>query len=119
MKRDAAPKTAGDSSGGFNNMPGTDRRKRGRNSYVYGQLVADYDGQSMPLKSDFYSVTFLNLSRMGAAFLSPRKPSTDQLVIVLGKSQVYVIAQVVRTFYRTDIGDPVFEVGCEFVRRLS
>lgn len=99
-------------------MAKVEKRRRDRSGYVYKQLVADYDGQRFPQERDFYRATFMNLSRTGAAFLSARKPATDKVVIVLGMSQIYVVARIVRMFYRTDLWDPCFEIGCEFVRKL-
>ena len=101
-----------------NNMPIIEKRKEERRPYVCEQLVADYDGRTLPDMEDFYLVTFRNISETGAAFLSPRKPARDKIVIVLGKGEIHVTARVVRAFYRTDLPEMPYEVGCEFERRL-
>ena len=99
-------------------MSTIEKRREERRPYVCQQLVADYDGKTMPAKEDFYLVTFRDISATGAAFLSPRKPARDKVVIVLGKGEIHVTARVVRAFYRTDLPEMPYEVGCEFERRL-
>ena len=99
-------------------MSFTEKRRHPRRQYRFEQLVADYDGSQQPNQGDFYPVTFLNISRGGAAFLSTRKPTTQSLVLLLGKASTYVLAKVVRVFYRTDVSATPFEVACKFVRRL-
>ena len=100
-------------------MPGIEKRKGERRPYVCQQLVADYDGKTLPEKKDFYLVTFRDISETGAAFLSARKPARDKVVIVLGKGEIHVTARVVRAFYRTDLPEMPYEIGCEFERRLN
>src|SRR5207244_4319675 len=48
-------------------MSGFGSRKSARRAYVCRQLVADYDGTNLPARSDFYWVTFQNISETGAA----------------------------------------------------
>ena len=96
--------------------PGT--RKSDRRQYIHRELVADFDCQSVPDLSDFYWVTFLNLSDTGAAFLSSHKPETDKVVIVLGGGPS-VVARVVRTSCLSESPEALFEVGCEFEQRLG
>jgi hypothetical protein len=95
-----------------------EKRKRKRSGYIHGQLVADYDGERLPQSDDFYSVKFMNISPTGAAFLCKDKPATDRLVMVLGKGDIYVVARIVRTYFRMDFWEPMYEIGCEFESRL-
>lgn len=95
----------------------SEKRKKVRHKYPFEQLVADYDGRTIPDPNDFYPVTFLNLSVAGASFVSSRKPETDRLVIALGKAQILVVAHVVRKFFRFDLRNQPFEIACEFERR--
>jgi len=94
------------------------RRRSQRIPYYRRELVADFDSQSVPDLSDFHWVTFQNISDTGAAFLSGRKPATDKLIIVLGNGPS-IIARVVRVVCRAESPEVVFEIGCEFERRLS
>lgn len=94
------------------------RRRSPRSPYYRRELVADFDSTSVPDLSDFYWVTFQNISDTGAAFLSSRKPATDKLVIVLGNGPT-IIARVVRAICRAESPEVIFEIGCEFERRLS
>lgn len=105
-------------------MSRREKRKFARKDFFFHQLVADYYESEVPLRAEFYRVTFLNISSVGAAFLSPRKPATDRVVLVLGRSQIYVLARVVRTFFLTDLSDTAcndmrYEVGCKFLQRLK
>lgn len=93
------------------------RRRLPRRPYFRRELVADFDSESVPELSDFYWVTFQNISDTGAAFLSSRKPETDKLVIVLGGGPS-VVARVVWTRCRSESPETIYEVGCEFERRL-
>lgn len=99
-------------------MPPDTRRRSPRIPYFRRELVADFDSESIPDMRDFYWVTFQNISDSGAAFLSSRKPATDKLVIVLGNGPS-IIARVVRTICRAESPEFVYEVACEFERRLG
>jgi hypothetical protein len=99
-------------------MSPSSRRRSQRTPYYRRELVADFDSKSIPDLSDFHWVTFQNISDTGAAFLSSRKPATDKLVIVLSNGPS-IIARVVRAVCRAESPELVFEIGCEFERRLS
>ena len=96
----------------------SETRKTPRRQYLHRELVADFDSQSVPELSDFYWVTFLNISDKGAAFLSSHKPETDRVVIVFGGGPS-VVAHIVRTSCLAESPEAVFEVGCKFERRLG
>lgn len=93
-------------------------RKSSRRQYLHRELVADFDSQSVPELRDFYWVTFLNISDTDAAFLSSHKPETDKIVIVLGSGPT-VVARVVRTSCLAESPEAIYEIGCEFERRLG
>jgi hypothetical protein len=95
-----------------------DRRNYDRFAYVCRQLVADYDGVNFPPRSEFYKVNLQNIASTGIAFLSPKKPKTDHILVLLGREPICFVARVVRTFYRADSSD-LFEVGCEFTLRVA
>ena len=99
-------------------MPLVERRRSARQKCFNRELIADYDGAASPARSDFYWVTFQNISAKGVAFLSSRRPAKDKLVVVLGKGPICV-ARVVRTRCKAESPEAVFEVGCEFERRLG
>ena len=94
------------------------KRKSAR--WVYGgrQLVADYDGENLPVSTDFHWVTVQDISTGGASFISSRKPAKKHLVVVLGQGPV-CIARVTRAHCRTRVPEPIYEVGCEFLRKLA
>jgi hypothetical protein len=99
-------------------MATVESRKSPRRQYIHRELVADFDSQTVPELSDFYWVTFLNISDTGAAFLSSHKPETEKVIIVLG-SGPSVVARIVRTSCLAESPEAIYEVGCEFERRLS
>ena len=96
------------------------KRKYVRRGYVYRQLIADYDGYRVPKSKDFYWVTTQNISSGGLAFVSRRKPQTDYVIVSFGAGRgACFISRVAWAFCRTDLPGRPFEVGCEFVARLS
>jgi len=95
-----------------------ERRSNSRFSYVCRQLIADYDGERFPLRNEFYKVNFQNISAKGLAFLSPTRPKTDYVLVLLGSDPICFVARVVRTFFRTD-RTKMFEVGCELTFRIA
>ena len=99
-------------------MPLVEKRRSPRQTCFNRELIADYDGAESPARSDFYWVTFQNISSNGVAFLSSRRPAKDKLVVVLGNGPICV-ARVVRTRCKAESPEALFEVGCEFERRLS
>jgi hypothetical protein len=96
------------------------KRKYVRRNYVDRQLIADYDGFRLPKSKDFYWVATQNVSSGGIAYVSRRKPRTHYLIVRLGTGPVACfISRVAWAFCRTDLPGKPFEVGCEFVARLS
>ena len=100
-------------------MSELERRKSARQSFVGWQLVADYDGLTLPIDSDFYRVQVQNISTGGMAYLSSRKPMKKYLLVTLNSGVASLIGRVVWTFWRADLKEWPFEVGCEFVLRLN
>jgi hypothetical protein len=96
------------------------KRKYVRRGYVDRQLIADYDGCKLPKSKDFYWVATQNISSGGIAFVSRRKPRTELVIVSFGAGRLgCFIGRVAWAFCRTDLPEKPFEVGCEFVARLS
>src|SRR5687768_16783570 len=95
------------------------KRKSVRRGYVHRQLIADYDGCRVPIRSAFYWVTTKDICPEGIAFMSPRKPRTEFLVVSLNPGGACLIARVAWAFCRTDLPGKPYEFGCEFVARLA
>jgi len=98
-------------------MPTLENRRFPSRPYFRRELVADFDSLSVPELGDFYWVTFLNICDTGAAFLTSHKPETDKVIIVLGNGPS-VVAKIVRTSCRSESPEVIYEVACEFERRL-
>jgi hypothetical protein len=96
-----------------------EQRKRARRDYAYRQQVADFDGCRIPGSRDFYWVTTLNISTDGVAFLSPRQPRTEFLVVSLNPGCVCVFSRVVWARCRMDLPERPFEIGCQFISKLE
>jgi hypothetical protein len=99
-------------------MSALGKRKSARWALGSRQLVADYDGETLPISDDFHWVTVQDISAGGASFISDRKPSKKHVVVALGKGPV-CIARVIRSHCRARLPEPVYEVGCEFVQKLA
>jgi len=95
-----------------------ERRRNARQKCFNRELIADDDGTASPARSDFYWVTLQNISAAGITFLSSRKPAKNKLVVVLGNGPICV-ARIVRTRCKAEAPESLFEVGCEFERRLG
>ena len=99
-------------------MIGSEKRRSVRRPCLRREVVADYDPERALERRDFHWVTFKDLSLHGVAFLTSHKPATSKVVIVLGKGPI-CIARVVRTQCRCESPEAIYEVGCEFERRLT
>jgi hypothetical protein len=103
-------------------LPGAERRNALRVVYETVALVADYDGQNFPPFSAFWEVQTRDLSVAGMAFVSPRPPRTEQLVLMLGNPQaepILIQARVVRCDPLAANGGEACLVGCEFLQRMT
>ena len=96
----------------------SDCRRSLRRSCLRREVVADYDPNRPLDRGDFRWVTFKDLSAHGVAFLTSEKPATEKVVIVLGNGPI-CIARVVRTKCKRESPERLYEVACEFERRLS
>lgn len=99
----------------------TDER-RGEERRCYGcvQLLAPYDGETLPVQSDFRQVRCRDLSPAGFSFLSYRQPRTNFVVIALGAVPFkFFAAEIVHISLSEDEHGQDFLIGCRFVTRLE
>lgn len=107
--------------GGESPRGGRERRRHQRNRFRFVQYIAPIRDSGRPNLKDFFPVECRDISEGGLAFLLPKAPDFDKLLIALGRPPVFVhcLAEVVRTErVRTDRG-PRTLVGCRFLKRVA
>lgn len=99
---------------------GSDRRTNDRRPYECLQLVAPFDGESLPGQDEFRQERCNDLSSKGFSFVSPRRPATPKIVVALGRVPfMFFVAEIVHVHeVPTDFGDEFF-VGCSFLNRVE
>jgi len=99
---------------------GSDRRTDDRRPYACLQLVAPYDGETLPSQDEFRRERCNDLSASGFSFVSARRPATSKIVVALGQVPfLFFVADIVRVHeVESDFGDEFF-VGCHFVNRVA
>ena len=97
-----------------------ERRTDSRRSYDCTQLLAPFDGESLPQQADFRQVQCRELSPSGFSFYTYRQPDSDQVVVALGAVPFkFFIAEIVHMSISSTEGGQDFLVGCQFVNRLG
>ena len=95
-----------------------ERRQGERRPFNQVQLLAWYNGVSMPTQADFFQVRCQDLSAEGFSFLVDEPPTHPFVVIALGVVPfLFFVAEIKRMQphkARTEI-----LVGCQFVRRIT
>ena len=96
---------------------GSGERRRGpRHPYKCSQLLAPYDGKTLPRQSDFSWVQCTNISARGLSFFWPEPPRFQSVVVALGGVPfIFVSARLVHA----NAHGEYFLCGCEFQKRLD
>ena len=97
-----------------------ERRGEPRNKYDCIQLIAPYDGYTMPSQAQFRRAHCRDLASGGFSFFAEQPPEEDKLVVALGTVPfAFFVAEVVRVT-RADVDHTGSHlVGCRFVERLE
>ncbi len=99
---------------------GRERRQRERHQYNCIQLLADFDGNSMPAQADFRKVNCQDISATGFSYFSPRKPDTDHVIVALGAIPfMFYVAQVMHANPVNNDGMVEYLVGCRLKNRFT
>lgn len=94
-----------------------ERRKHARRKYGCWQLVAEFDGENLPLQRDFELFEFCNISPSGVAFEANERPLNNDLVLALGIMPFeFFHARIVRVASSPNSSQLI--IGCELIRRL-
>ncbi len=94
--------------------PAAEKRSSLRHPYLqHVQVLSLPEGSRPTTAQQFREVLCEDLSTGGAAVFLKDAPESDLFIIGLGQPpQTYLLARVARV-------EPVFRIGCEFVRRLQ
>jgi len=101
-------------------LPQKERRLHPRRAYSCRQLIAPMRGDTLPQKSDFFSVECKDISAGGVAFYYHQVPDFKTLVVALGHTSepAYFFARVVYAMEQPRNTGTVYVVGCHFTGRL-
>jgi PAS domain S-box-containing protein len=100
--------------------PQDERRRRPRQAYRFGQLIAPVRDLLLPPKQEFFEVVCENISVGGILFYLAAAPDFKDLVVALGKPafRMYIAARVAWVMEKMSDGRTVYQVGCRFTGRL-
>ena len=100
---------------------GIDKRSSPRRGYTYFQRIAPILGNRFPDNGQFVKVACCDISAGGLSYLVEEPPVYDELVISLGTppNDRKILARIVRTAVRDVNGQPMHQVGCQFIGRVT
>ena len=97
-----------------------ERRTAPRKTFGCWQLVAEFDGETLPVQQDFQLRLCEDISAGGISFLAEERPRSEDLVIALGVIPfVFFHVRFVRAVRRKDLEGSPLQIGCQFVKRVA
>jgi len=97
-----------------------ERRDGPRHDYRHVQLIAPYDGETLPTQAEFRLMPCQDISTNGLSFLVSERPGHSCFVVALGNVPfTFVEAEVKNVRDVEEDGQQCFRVGCRFVRRIE
>ena|SRR5436190_11813752 len=94
-----------------------ERRKNKRRKFGCWQLVAEFDGENLPLQRDFELFEFCDISLSGIAFEAEERPLSNDLVLALGNMPFeFFHARIVRVV--SSPNSSKLHIGCKLIKRL-
>lgn len=97
-----------------------ERRGNQRKPFRCVQLLAAYDGVSLPHQTDYAPVTFHDLSPGGFSYVADLAPQTRRLIAALGRTPFkFFVADMVNQRRITHDGQRKWLIGCRFVKRID
>lgn len=95
------------------------RRCDERQAFERTQLLAPYDGTTLPNSADFLPVFCYDISPSGFSFYAPQRPDYQLVVVALGDIPFrFFVAEIKRSTPSDQKDFMRFLVGCKFVQRL-
>ena len=96
------------------------QRESKRHVYECIQLLAPYDGSTLPTPGDFCKVLCQDLSANGFGFVTEQSPNTKYVIVALGTVPfIFYVAEVMNSRPVEQDGETGYLVGCRLVERLS
>lgn len=95
-----------------------ERRREKRMPFPFVQLLAPYDGVSLPLQSEFRHVQCRDISTRGFSYFDSPLPNYRHVVILFGKLPFRIFSAEVRRVQPTTTPQR-FIVGCRILDRLN
>ena len=96
------------------------RRAASRHQFECVQLLAPYDGETLPALEDFRHVLCHDISRSGLSFLAHEKPETNRVVVALGKiPPSFFVAEILHICPTVTSSGHEYQIGCRFLHRLG
>ncbi len=93
-----------------------ERRAGPRHPYECRQLVAPYDGETLPRQSDFFWVDCKNISSRGFSFFLSERPEYREVVVALGGAPfIFLLARILYF----EVENQHYVCGCRFQKRIS
>lgn len=97
-----------------------ERRSGERLEFRCIQLLAPYDGETLPAQEDYSRVRCHDLSPSGFSYLADARPAAKKLVAALGRTPFrFFIAEVVNQRVVERDGRRKILVGCRFIGRID
>lgn len=97
-----------------------ERRQTERRSFQCLQLLAPFDGATMPSVEDYTRMRCHDLSPSGFSYIADARPASKLLVAALGRTPLkFFVAEVVNVRPIDVEGMRKLLVGCRFVRRID
>ncbi|MGI8980149.1 MAG: hypothetical protein ACR2FY_13070 [Pirellulaceae bacterium] len=96
-----------------------DHRRSPRRNFACWQLVAEYDGVTLPAQEDFQLRLCQDISPGGVSFLSNVRPQSEDLIIALGQIPfIFFHVNFAHAVRRRDLEGHPLQIGCRFIKRL-
>ena len=96
------------------------RRATPRTNYDCVQLIAPYDGITMPSQAEFRRAHCRDLASGGFSFFAEQPPEADKLIVALGAVPFnFFVADVVCVKQADVDSTGSYLIGCQFVERLE
>ena len=97
-----------------------ERREKPRTKYDCVQLIAPYDGFTMPSQAEFRRVYCRDLAAGGFSYFAEHPPEAEKLIVALGSVPFsFFVADVVRVKQADVDMTGSYLVGCQFVERVE
>lgn len=98
----------------------TERRSGERRDFRCQQLLAPFDGVTLPAQEDYSRVRCHDLSPTGFSYYADARPAAKKLVAALGRTPFrFFVAEVVNQRIVERDGKRKILVGCRFIGRID